>query len=70
MALANKLAQGSATVHSLSKMLVYKSLVVDLEAEMIMAAAGQYIAACSPDGKEGLKALAEKRRPVFKMKDD
>lgn len=67
-ALANKLARRSAIVNRISKKLVYKSLVVDSEAEMIMATAAQYISVCSPDGKEGVRALAEKRPPSFRMK--
>ena len=68
VALLKKLAKTSAMVNRIAKNLTYKSLSVDLESAMIMATAAQYLSVCSPDGKEGVRALAEKRRPVFKMK--
>jgi len=68
MTLAQKIANGPPIAMRLTKMQVYKGLEVDLEIALQMAAACETITLTSEDHKEGVKALREKRRPVFKGK--
>ena len=63
--LARRLAAGSPIAHRLAKLLVYKGLEMDFENALIFGNSCGFIAGASEDFKEGIKALAEKRTPLF-----
>ena len=66
MALARKLAQGPPIALRLSKLQVYKGLEMDMETALALATSCVLITFSSEDYKEGIKAFAERKRPVFK----
>ncbi|MCX5998456.1 MAG: enoyl-CoA hydratase/isomerase family protein, partial [Chloroflexi bacterium] len=66
MHLAGEIAAGPPIAQSLSKQLVYRGQDSNFESALAFATACSFIAAASEDHKEGIKALAEKRAPVFK----
>jgi len=66
MSLAIRLAEGPPIAQSLSKLLVYKGLEMNLETALAMESACISICLGSDDNKEGIRAFAEKREPVFK----
>ena len=63
--LATELAAGARLSTAYVKKLLLASAVNDLEAQMQLE--GQLLSRCadSPDGREGIKAFFEKRRPEF-----
>ena len=63
--LAAELAAGARLSTAYVKKLLLASAVNDLEAQMLLE--GQLLSRCadSPDGREGIKAFFEKRRPEF-----
>ena len=63
--LATELAAGARLSTAYVKKLLLASAVNDLEAQMLLE--GQLLSRCadSPDGREGIKAFFEKRRPEF-----
>lgn len=65
MRLAQKIAAGPPIALRLSKMLMYKSLEVDLETAMQMAAACETITLTSEDHKEGVTAFFQKRQANY-----
>lgn len=64
--LARKIANGPPIAIRLAKVQLYKSLEVDLETAMQMAAAFETITLTSDDHKEGATAFREKRPAQFK----
>lgn len=66
MSLAARLAEGPPIAQSLSKLLVYKGLEMNLETALAMESACISICLGSDDNKEGIRAFAEKRTPIFK----
>jgi enoyl-CoA hydratase/carnithine racemase len=68
MKLASRMAAGPPIALRLSKQEVYRAQETDLETSLAFATACSFIAAASDDHKEGIKALAERRVPIFKGK--
>ena len=68
MALARKIAQGPPIALKMDKLAIYKSLSTDFETAQAFGAACEAITLHTEDHKEGVRAFAEKRPPVFKGK--
>ena len=68
MALARKLARSPAMSLRLDKFMVYKGLSTDLETALGLGVACLGMCYGSEDHREGIKAFAEKREPVFRGK--
>ena len=66
MAFARELAEGPPIALRLEKMMIYKGLETDMETAIAFQAACENIALHSQDHVEGIKAFAEKRKPVFR----
>jgi 2-(1,2-epoxy-1,2-dihydrophenyl)acetyl-CoA isomerase len=66
--MAHELASGSLNSFALSKQLLTDSFNTAFEAQLELERAGLCGCAAHPDGKEGLQAFVEKRRPVFDVK--
>lgn len=66
--MAHKLADGSTNSFGWSKQLLTDSFNTAFEAHIERERAGLCSCAAHPDGKEGLQAFVEKRRPVFRVK--
>ena len=66
--MAHGLASGSLNSFALSKQLLTDSFNTAFEAQIERERAGLCNCAAHPDGKEGLQAFVEKRRPVFDVK--
>lgn len=66
MDLARKLVKAPPISQRLVKMVVHRSLEVDLETSLLFTAACNFIAEGSEDNVEAIRAFAEKRAPVFK----
>lgn len=66
MELARKIAAGPPIALRLAKMVMYRSLEMDLETSLELAAAAESITLTSEDHQEGLIAFREKRRPAFR----
>jgi enoyl-CoA hydratase/carnithine racemase len=66
MAFARRLAEGPPIALRLDKMMIYKGLETDLETALAFQTACQNISLHSEDHTEGIKAFAEKRKPVFR----
>ena len=66
MAFARRLAEGPPIALRLDKMMIYKGLETDLETALAFQTACQNISLHSQDHTEGIKAFAEKRKPVFR----
>ncbi len=64
-AFARRLAQGPPIVYRLIKAQAYRSYQIDLEFALQMTMAYVTIAMKSEDHVEGIKAMAEKRAPIF-----
>jgi 2-(1,2-epoxy-1,2-dihydrophenyl)acetyl-CoA isomerase len=65
LALAHRLAAGPAEVMGLSKQLLLRSFESSLEDMMRTEGLGQVLAMSSPEFREGLSALIEKRTPDY-----
>lgn len=65
LAMAKKLAAGPAEVMGLAKQILLKSFESSLAEMMDYEDFGQVLAMSSPEFREGLAALVEKRRPDF-----
>jgi 2-(1,2-epoxy-1,2-dihydrophenyl)acetyl-CoA isomerase len=63
--LAAQLAQGPTRAHGTVKTLLAASFSGTLETQMELEARGIAAMAGAPDGKEGIQAFLEKRRPTF-----
>jgi 2-(1,2-epoxy-1,2-dihydrophenyl)acetyl-CoA isomerase len=63
--LAAQLAQGPTRAHGTLKTLLDASFSGTLETQMELEARGIAVMAGTPDGKEGIQAFLEKRRPTF-----
>jgi 2-(1,2-epoxy-1,2-dihydrophenyl)acetyl-CoA isomerase len=61
-----RFAAGPAHAHAAAKQLLLNSLRSGLEEQMEMEGRGIARCAMSSDGKEGVRAFLEKRKPVFK----
>lgn len=66
MALARRLAQGPPQAMGFDKMMVYRGLHMDFETALELSAACVRVCFGTQDFREGLKAAAEKRQPVFR----
>jgi len=66
--MAHKLTDGSANSFGWSKQLLTDSFNTAFEAQIERERAGLCSCAAHPDGKEGLQAFVEKRKPVFRVK--
>jgi 2-(1,2-epoxy-1,2-dihydrophenyl)acetyl-CoA isomerase len=66
MDILNGLAKGSLHSFGWSKMLLNKSLYSGLESQLDLEVEGLCACANHADGREGLQAFIEKRKPVFK----
>ena len=66
MELATRLAAGPTQAMSLTKYLIQKSMLMDLEESMATGHVTQMVARQSEDHKEAARAFVEKRKPVFK----
>ena len=66
MALAQKIAQGPPIAIKMDKLAIYKSLHTDFETAQAFASACEGITLHTEDHKEGVRAFAEKRQPVFR----
>lgn len=64
--MAQKLASGPSMVLGMIKASVYKNLTQDLSAALEREADQQAILLNSEDNKEGVRAIREKRKPVFR----
>jgi len=64
--MAEKLAKKAPIAIGMIKELMYKGLNMDLPAELDLEATAQCICLKTEDHREGVKALLEKREPVFK----
>lgn len=65
LAMAHKLAQGPAEVMGLAKLLLVKSFESSVAEMMEAEGMGQVLAMSSPEFREGLAALIEKRAPDY-----
>ena len=65
MAFARRLAEGPPIALRLDKMMIYKGLETDLETALAFQTACQNISLHSEDHIEGIRAFADKRKPVF-----
>lgn len=65
MAFARRLAEGPPIALRLDKMMIYKGLETDLETALAFQTACQNISLHSEDHTEGIRAFADKRKPVF-----
>ena len=63
--MARELAKGSVHSFGLSKQLMTDSFHTAFETQLERERAGLESCGAHPDGKEGLRAFAEKRRPIF-----
>ena len=68
MNMAHELAKGSLNAFGWSKQLLTDSFNTAFEAHIERERAGISSCAAHPDGMEGLRAFAEKRKPVFNVK--
>jgi len=66
--MGHELASGSLNSFALSKQLLTDSFDTAFEAQLERERAGLSSCAAHPDGKEGLQAFVEKRKPVFNVK--
>lgn len=66
MKLAGRIAQGAPIAHRLAKEEVRRGQDMDLESSLAFSTTCAVIAGATDDHQEGIKALAEKRRPQFK----
>jgi len=66
--IARELARGSLNSFGWAKQLLTDSFNTSFEAHIERERAGLFSCASHPDGKEGLRAFVEKRRPVFNIK--
>ena len=66
MALAGKIAQGPPIAIRMDKLAIYKSLATDFETAQAFASACEGITLHTEDHKEGIRAFAEKRQPIFR----
>jgi len=66
--MAHELASGSLNSFGWSKQLLTDSFNMAFEAQIERERAGLCSCAAHPDGKEGLQAFVEKRKPVFDVK--
>ena len=66
MAFARRLAQGPPIALRLDKMMIYKGLETDLETALAFQTACENITLHSQDHVEGIRAFAEKRKPIFR----
>lgn len=66
--MAHELANGSLNSFGWSKQLLTDSFNTAFEAQIERERAGLCSCAAHPDGKEGLQAFVEKRKPVFDIK--
>ena len=64
--LARKLAQGPPIALSFDKHVIYNGLNSDLETTLRLGSACERLCLGTEDFKEGIKAFAEKRPPVFR----
>ena len=62
----NELAKGSLHSFGWSKKLLNKSFNDELESQLKLEVEGLFECANHPEGREGLQAFIEKRKPVFK----
>ena len=65
-ALANKLASGPQMAHGQIKQLLLGSYSNSLETQLEIESRGIARCVSSPEGREGLLAFSEKRKPDFK----
>jgi 2-(1,2-epoxy-1,2-dihydrophenyl)acetyl-CoA isomerase len=65
MKMARDLARGSMNAFGLAKRLLTDSFDGSFESQIEREREGLSLCASHPDGQEGLKAFAEKRKPVF-----
>ena len=66
--MAHELASGSLNSFGWSKQLLTDSFNTAFEAQIERERTGLRNCAAHPDGKEGLQAFVDKRRPVFDVK--
>ncbi|RLA40087.1 MAG: enoyl-CoA hydratase, partial [Gammaproteobacteria bacterium] len=66
MAMARKLAQGSLTAYGETKRLMLAGATESLESQMELEGRAISALAGSPDGREGVGAFIDKRKPEFK----
>ena len=65
LATVRRLACGSGFAHSAAKALLNRSVASSLETQLALEEEKVALAAGSPDGREGISAFLEKRRPSF-----
>ncbi len=68
MALAGRIAQGPPKALSFDKMVIYKGLSSDFETALKLGSMCEELCLRTEDFKEGIKAFAEKRQPMFRGK--
>ncbi len=66
MALASRLAQGPPIAISFDKMVIYEGLNSDFETALKLGSMCERLCLGTEDFKEGIRAFAEKRPPVFR----
>src|SRR5437667_11350088 len=66
VARANGLAAGPPRTYALIKRGIERALARDLEQVMELESQLQALAAATPDAQEGIRAFAEKRKPLFR----
>ncbi len=66
MTFARRLAQGPPIALRLDKLMIYKGLETDLETAVAFQVACENITLHSQDHVEGIRAFAEKRKPIFR----
>jgi len=66
VARANGLAAGPRRTYALIKRGIERALARDLEQVMELESQLQALAAATPDAQEGIRAFAEKRKPLFR----